>query len=108
MFAHLSTVCFSPAVHDTVNSEILRGLYFHETLRMQSFAKKTPQNGKISSFQIFSMADISFNALRENKILAEISAFTVAARVTPCIIIVLDIHCDPVILAYFSCSNDLT
>ena len=64
-----------------------RGLYFRETLHIRSFVKiKFTRNGETTlSFTdkvyhaiapIFNVANMSFNAIRENKILAKISEFT--------------------------------
>ena len=72
----------------TVNSKIFARVYFHETLLMRSFVKITPSRngemtlsftdiGKYALIAIFTVANMSINAIRENKILAKISKFTV-------------------------------
>ena len=66
-----------------------RGFYFRETSHMRSFVKiKSSRNGEITlsftdicksclSRKIFNGTDMSFNAIRKNKILAKIFEFAV-------------------------------
>ena len=78
---------------NTADSEIFARVYFRETSRMRSFAKIEPsRTGEITllftdvgtffcksrqSRGILNVANMSLNAIRENKIIAKISEFTV-------------------------------
>ena len=72
----------------TVNSEIFARLYFRETSYMRSFVKIIPsRNGenslpllmwaKHAKTRFLNVANKSYNVIRENKMFAKISEFTV-------------------------------
>ena len=70
--------------YSTVNSEIFARVYFHECSHLRSFPKTNPRKlaKSLVSFTdvgklCLNVANMSLNAIHENKILAKISEFTV-------------------------------